>query len=570
MARIARRIAGIGASDLPDAAAFDAYVGPAREITVDQQRGIIALHDGVTPGGQQFHGAIGVSDIVGTTPLGRALLTALDAADARALLVAAPAVHNHDELYLNAATRFGASSSITNNKPALQTAINDIAARGGGTLVLPSGTLQIEDTVLGADGVSIAGQGRYISVIKVPQSATPGGGLPSHAIQFINKTNFRLSNFGIRGNRAVSNANSAFAGLYLQGCGAFVCTGLRISDVESEAIALTSTAGIGGCFNYAITDNEVYNTKIGFSVFKGGSNALISGNAIDLVQMHAIMVDDATAADTTSATAWPNTNVAVVNNNINRWAQLAGGGYRGILFTGQSGGSVSHNRLRSGGLWGASPSAAGGIMINSGENQYNGSYGISVLGNLIDTLAGSDAILLQGARGVTVVGNTIRNVFLWPTGLSGIALSLLADSPLMQGCSNNVVVGNTIEGNANTAYGIQLGASTEDNIVANNSIRSMAAAKYVISSTAAAGQVVGGEYGSLPPWTAGMRGMQWHSVSDEMRYYATSARWKPIGVRVGALPAHTSAQRGDLILNTTDDKLNIATNTAWVVVGTQA
>ena len=54
MARIARRIAGIGASDLPDAAAFDAYVGPAREITVDQQRGIIALHDGVTPGGQQF------------------------------------------------------------------------------------------------------------------------------------------------------------------------------------------------------------------------------------------------------------------------------------------------------------------------------------------------------------------------------------------------------------------------------------------------------------------------------------------------------------------------------------
>lgn len=55
MARIARRIAGIGASDLPDAAAFDAYVGPAREITVDYQRAIIALHDGFTPGGQQFH-----------------------------------------------------------------------------------------------------------------------------------------------------------------------------------------------------------------------------------------------------------------------------------------------------------------------------------------------------------------------------------------------------------------------------------------------------------------------------------------------------------------------------------
>lgn len=58
MSRIARRIAGIGASDLPNAAAFDAYVGPAREITVDHHRGIIALHDGETPGGKQFDGLL--------------------------------------------------------------------------------------------------------------------------------------------------------------------------------------------------------------------------------------------------------------------------------------------------------------------------------------------------------------------------------------------------------------------------------------------------------------------------------------------------------------------------------
>lgn len=55
MPRIARRIAGIGASDLPNAAAFDAYVGPAREIVVDPVRGIVALHDGETPGGKQFN-----------------------------------------------------------------------------------------------------------------------------------------------------------------------------------------------------------------------------------------------------------------------------------------------------------------------------------------------------------------------------------------------------------------------------------------------------------------------------------------------------------------------------------
>jgi hypothetical protein len=54
MARIPRKLAGIGASDLPNAAAFDAYVGPAREVAVDQSRGIIALHDGVTAGGKQY------------------------------------------------------------------------------------------------------------------------------------------------------------------------------------------------------------------------------------------------------------------------------------------------------------------------------------------------------------------------------------------------------------------------------------------------------------------------------------------------------------------------------------
>lgn len=54
MVRIARRLAGIGASDLANNAAFDSYIGPAREITVDPVRKIISLHDGITPGGQQF------------------------------------------------------------------------------------------------------------------------------------------------------------------------------------------------------------------------------------------------------------------------------------------------------------------------------------------------------------------------------------------------------------------------------------------------------------------------------------------------------------------------------------
>lgn len=54
MTRIARQLAGIGAADLPNAAAFDGYTGPAREVTVDPGRGIVALHDGSTPGGKRL------------------------------------------------------------------------------------------------------------------------------------------------------------------------------------------------------------------------------------------------------------------------------------------------------------------------------------------------------------------------------------------------------------------------------------------------------------------------------------------------------------------------------------
>jgi hypothetical protein len=54
MARVPRRLARIGAADLANSAAFDAYVGPSGELTVDHIRHIIALHDGVTPGGNQF------------------------------------------------------------------------------------------------------------------------------------------------------------------------------------------------------------------------------------------------------------------------------------------------------------------------------------------------------------------------------------------------------------------------------------------------------------------------------------------------------------------------------------
>lgn len=53
--RIIRQISGVGANDMADSTAFDSYIGAPREITVDQTRGIIAVHDGLTPGGLQLN-----------------------------------------------------------------------------------------------------------------------------------------------------------------------------------------------------------------------------------------------------------------------------------------------------------------------------------------------------------------------------------------------------------------------------------------------------------------------------------------------------------------------------------
>lgn len=52
MARQPRQLARVvAAADLPDAAAIDAYVGPAGELIADHIRGLLMLHDGSTPGG---------------------------------------------------------------------------------------------------------------------------------------------------------------------------------------------------------------------------------------------------------------------------------------------------------------------------------------------------------------------------------------------------------------------------------------------------------------------------------------------------------------------------------------
>lgn len=86
MVRVPRRFARVGAAaDLPDSAAFDAYVGPAGEIIVDVPRGLVSLQNGVTPGGILLSSG-GGGYVIGLPTDG--------VTDCRALLIAAQAARD--------------------------------------------------------------------------------------------------------------------------------------------------------------------------------------------------------------------------------------------------------------------------------------------------------------------------------------------------------------------------------------------------------------------------------------------------------------------------------------------
>lgn len=192
MSRIPHKIAGLGASDIPDAASFDAYVGPAREITVDQQRGIIALHNGTTPGGYQFREAE-----IASAQLRKNNLTATRAPlpsddDAQGYGVGSRWMWQGQEWFHAGEGRwvstvevapqaFGArGDGVANDTAAIQTAINWLRDQGGGTLRFPSGAYLVRrsslpDTFWNADAPVVANTG---CLILWPGVSLRGEGMP--------------------------------------------------------------------------------------------------------------------------------------------------------------------------------------------------------------------------------------------------------------------------------------------------------------------------------------------------------------------------------------------------------
>jgi hypothetical protein len=129
MARIPRRLAGIGASDIPNEAAFDAYVGPSREVTVDPTRGLVRLHDGSTPGGK---------------PVGNERIPdgGIRAAD------------------------FGVGPDAGNNAEILNEMVGDLASSGGGAIYLPATAIPLAAELTLRSRVHFVGKGPRVSVFE--------------------------------------------------------------------------------------------------------------------------------------------------------------------------------------------------------------------------------------------------------------------------------------------------------------------------------------------------------------------------------------------------------------------
>jgi hypothetical protein len=427
------------------------------------------------------------------------------------------------------AAAYGVSTANANNATAINTAVADIVSRGGGTLILPPGNLAITSQIVLATGVVLAGHGTDITNLVLPNIATLGAGLGAVPITAQDKVTFGLRDFTLIGNRAAWGASppalSPYAGVSIGGGSRFSIMRVGLRRIEGDAIFLTRTGLTGGCNEFVVADCIIDGAATGINIFKGAFNGTVERNGITNIDGNGIQIDDATSSDVL-ASSFPCQFISVVTNKIATFSKVGGSG-AGILASGLQGGVIGFNTIRSGGVSGTS--AAMGIVINSGQSQFNRSTDLACVGNNIFAISGGAGIRLSGAQRCSVVGNTLSGLNTWPSALSGVAIDLLDDG--VGGTQHNMVSSNVIEGNTNTTIGIRIGSATTLNQVGHNAITGLAT-PYSVTAGATHGQILDlGIVDALPTWNAGLRGARVFVRSNDKFYVATSVGWDIVGTQ---------------------------------------
>ncbi|HEU5100442.1 MAG TPA: glycosyl hydrolase family 28-related protein [Roseiflexaceae bacterium] len=205
-----------------------------------------------------------------------------------------------------------AGDGIADDRPAIQSAIDDCASRGGGTIFLPAGTYLLQTGALTLkDKVSLIGAGMYSTTIKLgdmvgqPVITDERAGVPgSYAFGRV-----YLANFGIDGNRTKNPSAKAglfltayysvFEQLYIRECQSDgMCFGFNTMANQSSqnrivGCRVASCGGSGICFDIngidsVVSENYVHNCDIGILIKNGGVrivNNCIFGHTSAAVQV---------------------------------------------------------------------------------------------------------------------------------------------------------------------------------------------------------------------------------------------------------------------------------------------
>lgn len=410
---------------------------------------------------------------------------------------------------------YGADNTgASGSKAAIQSAIDAASLAGGGTVYFPPGVYSISGgSLLIPSGVSMIGDGN-------PRLQVNGGN--SLLTLASGATDVVIRGLWLRGDYAGSDGSSS---------GISISSGAQRVLVEDCRIEEMNFNGIDVNLNnrfVTIRGNHIHSCNVGVSVFKGNSEFFVNENNIRSCRAYGVNVDDATSSDS-SGSAIPCAYGSVSGNTISYCAGA------GVVVQGGFYIRVSNNTIFNCGQ--SATTSAHGIIISSGQGDYNRSRDCSVSGNTVTGCTAS-GLCIQGATRINVTGNTFSDNWQWPSGLTGtpevdIKKNTVNGSSAISLSGNIIANSCTTNGRSDTGIRINDTASS-DCMVGPNQILGYTSAKAIVT----------------------------YADSGFTRF-AGREQWE-------TLPAHSSCMRGRMIHNLTNDKLYLATHTAWVIVGSQS